>query len=394
MPKEQPVRVLRIINRFNIGGPTYNATFLTRFLPEEYETLLIGGLPEEGEADSLHICDKYDVKPVLLDELQRNPSIKADWKAFLKIRKIIKEFKPDIVHTHAAKAGVLGRLAAFSCGIKCTVHTFHGHVFHSYFGKIKTAIFKWIERFVGFFSTQIIAISPEQKQELTAKFKIVSAKKVTVIPLGFDLNLFNENAVQNRFLTREKFSIAEDEVAIAIIGRLTAIKNHTFIINLLNDLQRDTQRKIVFFIVGDGELKEEIKGLVNDLKWEKNIRVVFTSWIKEVNVFVPGMDIVALCSFNEGTPVSLIEAQAANVAVISNDIGGVKDIVSQMHTGLIVSELDTKAYKSALLTLIENDVLRNQMRENGWEFVKEKFHYSRLIKDMDNLYKRLLNNEK
>lgn len=394
MINDRKIRVLRIINRFNIGGPTYNATFLTRFLGSDYETLLVGGLPEEGEADSLHICRQYEVEPVILQELTRNPSLISDVKAFLRLRKIIKEFKPDIVHTHAAKAGALGRLAAWSCGVPVRIHTFHGHVFHSYFSNVKTAIFKVIERFLALISTRIVAISPQQKKELVEDHRITSARKTEVIPLGFDLEKFQNSANTFRLSTREKYAIKENEVAIAVIGRLAAIKNHSFMIDVLEELQNQTDRSIVVFIVGDGELREEIEKRVQSVNWKKSLRIVFTSWIKEVNEFVPGMDIVALCSFNEGTPVSLIEAQAANVTVISNDVGGVRDIISDGKTGVIVTNLDKFEYTQKLLSLIEDDLRRENFRLNSWEFVKEQYHYTRLVRDMDNLYKRLLKHEK
>lgn len=394
MINDRKIRVLRIINRFNIGGPTYNATFLTRFLGSDYETLLVGGLPEEGEADSLHICRQYEVEPVILQELTRNPSLISDVKAFLRLRKIIKEFKPDIVHTHAAKAGAIGRLAAWSCGVPVRIHTFHGHVFHSYFSNVKTAIFKVIERFLALISTRIVAISPQQKKELVEDHRITSARKTEVIPLGFDLEKFQNSANTFRLSTREKYAIKENEVAIAVIGRLAAIKNHSFMIDVLEELQNQTDRSIVVFIVGDGELREEIEKRVQSVNWKKSLRVVFTSWIKEVNEFVPGMDVVALCSFNEGTPVSLIEAQAANVTVISNDVGGVRDIISDGKTGVIVTNLDKFEYTQKLLSLIEDDLRRENFRLNSWEFVKEQYHYTRLVRDMDNLYKRLLKHEK
>ena len=152
-------KVLRIINRFNIGGPTYNATFLTRFLDDEFETLLVGGLPESDERDSLHIPEKYGLKPLLIPEMQRLPNWKSDRAAYKKIKEIILEFKPDIVHTHAAKAGALGRKAAKECGVPVIVHTFHGHVFHSYFGKLKSKLFQFIERRLAANSTGIITIS-------------------------------------------------------------------------------------------------------------------------------------------------------------------------------------------------------------------------------------------
>ena len=218
-------KILRIINRFNIGGPTYNATFLTRYLEGDYETLLIGGLPEQDEADSLHIVKAYDLEPLLIEEMQRIPSFRSDRAEYLKIKQIIKEFKPDIVHTHAAKAGALGRRAAYACKVPVIVHTFHGHVFHSYFGKIKTAIFKQIERKLAKKSDGIIAISDLQKEELANVHGICKADKIKVIPLGFDLDKFNE-ATLNRKETRIKYNLKEDEIAVAIVGRLAPIKNH------------------------------------------------------------------------------------------------------------------------------------------------------------------------
>jgi hypothetical protein len=171
-------KVLRIINRFNIGGPTYNATFLTRFMDDEFETLLVGGLPEPDEKDSLHILEQYDVKPLLIPEMQRLPNWKSDRAAYRRIKEIIEEFKPDIVHTHAAKAGALGRRAAKAAGVKVIVHTFHGHVFHSYFGAVKTKLFQLIERRLASSSTGIIAISELQKKELSDTYRICKPEKI------------------------------------------------------------------------------------------------------------------------------------------------------------------------------------------------------------------------
>ena len=163
-------KVLRIINRFNLGGITYNVSYLSKYLPEEYETLLIGGPEEEGEESSLFIPESLGLKPILISELRRTVNPLGDYYAYKKIKKIIKEFKPDIVHTHASKAGAIGRLAAWRCNVPVIVHTFHGHVFKGYFSSFKTTIFKTIERFLANKSTAIIAISEIQKKELTINF--------------------------------------------------------------------------------------------------------------------------------------------------------------------------------------------------------------------------------
>ena len=390
MGVKKKIKILRIINRFNIGGPTYNATFLTRFMSDEFETLLIGGLPEENEANSLHILKEYDVEPLLIHELKREPNLKSDRLALKKIKTIIQEFKPDIVHTHASKAGALGRKAAFSCNVPVVVHTFHGHVFHSYFGKIKTSIFKNIERYLAKKSTGIIAISNLQKKELCETHKITTAKKIEVIPLGFDLKKFQDHYSENRIAVRKEYDLNDDTLALCIIGRLAPVKDHFFFLDVIEELSSQTDRKIKIFIVGDGELREEINSRVDLLK-NKGVDIIMTSWIFDIAKFNAGMDIMCLTSKNEGTPVSLIEAQASNLPVISTDVGGVSDIVSQNETGFIISRKGKREFVEKLKTLVENDDLRNKMKTKGWDHVHLKFSYTRLASDMEEYYKKLLN---
>jgi len=258
-------KVLRIINRFNIGGPTYNATFLTRFLHTDFETLLIGGLPEEGESDSLHIPGEYGITPTIIEELKRKPNIKSDREAYKKIKEIILEFKPDIVHTHASKAGAIGRRAAYACNVTVIIHTFHGHVFHSYFGQLKTKLFKYIERKLARKSTAIVAISEIQKKELSEIHHICPAEKIHVIPLGFDLQKFQDNIFEKRKITRDTYQLKEEDVAVAIIGRLTKIKNHAFFLEVVENLLLNQAGNATFFIVGDGELMDEIQEKVSFL---------------------------------------------------------------------------------------------------------------------------------
>jgi glycosyltransferase involved in cell wall biosynthesis len=391
MSSQRKIKILRIINRFNIGGPTYNATFLTRFMSDEFETILIGGLPEKGEADSLHILNDYGVKPILIPELKRNPNFISDRKALKKIKNIIKEFKPDIVHTHAAKAGALGRKAAFDCKVPVVLHTFHGHVFHSYFGKFKSEVYRRIEKRLASKSSGIIAISDQQKIELSEKFAIADKNKIEVIPLGFDLNQFQDNLEIKRRKTRDKFNLSNDQIAVAIIGRLAPIKNHKLFLDTIAIVNRQTSKKTVFFIVGDGETRKEIEGQIEQIKINQSIDIRLTSWIRDIQTFNAGMDIICLTSNNEGTPVSLIEAQACNIPVISTDVGGVKDIVFNNETGFIVPKNNVEKFAEKLLLLIEDKKKREKMSQNGWSFVKDNFHYQRLVKDMELYYKKLLN---
>lgn len=399
---KEKIKILRIINRFNLGGPTFNAAYLTKYMSDEFETLLIGGEKDETEESSTFILDSLGLTPTIIPEMKREIGFKEDKIAYKKLKEIIKEFQPDIVHTHASKAGTLGRMAAYKCKVPVIVHTFHGHVFHSYFGKTKTIFYKNIERYLAKKSTKIIAISDIQKNELTQQHKICNKNKVAVIPLGFDLSRFQEDYETKRADFRKHYLLEEDEIAIGIIGRLVPIKNHTLFLEAINQVLKKTTKKVRVFIIGDGEEKENLTQYCKELKLDftefnkqkKKANITFTSWVKNVDWANAGLDIIALSSLNEGTPVSLIEAQAANNPIVTTNVGGVENVVQKDKTGCIVPSGNVNAFAEALLKLIENDVLRKQMSEKGWEFVKEKFHYERLVKDMSELYFSLLANNK
>ena len=384
------IKILRIINRFNIGGPTYNATFLTKFLGEEYETMLVGGLPDVGESDSLYILEKYGVKPILIEEMVRQPSLSNDRKAYKRLKEIIIEFKPDIVHTHASKAGALGRKAAKSCNVPIIIHTFHGHVFHSYFGKVKTRLFKEIERNLAKKSDAIVAISNIQKNELTEVYKICDPEKTHVIQLGFDLEPFHLKRINSRSSQRVQWNIGENEVAIGIIGRLAPVKNHDFFLDVISSVLKKTSKSIKIFIVGDGAERESIESRVKEINLEHEGRIELTSWISDIGEFNSAMDIICLTSNNEGTPVSLIEAQAGGIPIVTTDVGGVRDIVLEGDTGFVVPVNDKELFVKRVLELIEDENKREKMSQNGWNFVQEKFHYKTLASNMDTLYKNLL----
>ncbi|HBS86610.1 MAG: hypothetical protein A2W91_20550 [Bacteroidetes bacterium GWF2_38_335] len=392
-------RILRIINRFNLGGPTYNAANLTKYLEPEFETLLVGGMKDETEDSSEFILEKLGITPVIIPEMRREINPRHDLIAYNKIKKIIKDFKPDIVHTHAAKAGTIGRLAAYNCKVPVIVHTFHGHVFHSYFKSYTTTIFKKIERQLAKKSTKIIAVSENQKDELANKYKITKAENIEVIPLGFDLSRFHENMYEKRRQFRTEYNIKDDEVAIGIVGRLVPIKNHEFFLESIKSIKNKTNSPIRVFIVGDGESRESLIQKTKDLKLDfvfngdlktKSATITYTSWIKDVDYVYAGMDIIALTSLNEGTPVSLIEAQASNRAIISTNVGGIENIVIPGKTALLSKNGSLKDFSGKLLELVNNEQLRLDISSDGWDFVKNKFHYEQLMDNMRNLYYKLL----
>ncbi len=389
-------KVLRIINRFNLGGISYNVSYLSKYLSKDYETLLIGGPEEEGEESSLYIPHSLGLEPMIIEELKRSIHPLADYYAYKHIKNIIKKFKPDIVHTHASKAGAIGRLAAIHCGVPVIVHTFHGHVFQGYFSNFVSTIFKNIERYLAKKSTAIVAISQIQKIELSEQYKICSAEKISVIPLGFDLKRFTENPSEKRKAFRAQYQLHDDEIAIGIIGRLAPIKNHELFIDAIEHLSQHSKVKFRAFIIGDGETKQELEAylLKKNMSFSKSHKekalVVFTSWIKEVDIALAGLDLVCLTSKNEGTPVSLIEAQAAGKYIISTEVGGVKDILHP-ECGLLSKEGDAEGYKANLLFALTNYTELNSKAGVASKEVLEKFNYKRLCTDMAKLYDRLLN---
>ena len=383
-------KILRIINRFNLGGPTYNAAYLTKYLEPDYETLLIGGQHDESEKSSMHILDNLGLKPIIIPEMQRSLNPYKDQIAFKKIQNIIKEFKPDIVHTHAAKAGALGRRAAYKMGVNQIYHTFHGHVFHSYFGNFKTRIFKEIEKNLAKKSTKIIAISEIQKSELSKIHKICPENKIEVIPLGFDLERFNTDKDSKRKEFRKKWNLKENEIAIGIIGRLVPIKNHKFFIDAVQEVLKNSKVPIRAFIVGDGEEKQNIINYIKNknLDFSLNYNPAtfhLTSWIKEIDRVNSGMDIICLTSLNEGTPVSLIEAQASGKPIVSTKTGGIENIVLENKTTLLSEKNDLHNFSKNLLSLVNDSNKRKLFSKFGLEKSKD-FHYDQLVNNIKNLY--------
>ena len=391
-------RVLRILNRLIIGGPSKNAVYLSRYMQPDFDTLLVIGGKEDHEQDADFLAAANNIDPTCIPEMKRSISPYNDWAAYNKLKKLIKEFKPDIVHTHAAKSGALGRLAAKHSNVPVIVHTFHGHIFHSYFNSLKTNFFIRTERYLAGLSDAIVAISDVQKKELSGDFKIAAADKFRVIPLGLDLDNFIINQEEKRNNFRIEFGLDDNTVAIGIIGRLVPIKNHSLFLKALKYVLDNTTVKIKAFIIGDGESRAEIEQMANSLgiKYTQQTDtahshpLIFTSWRTDVDSICAGLDIIALTSLNEGTPVSLIEAQAAGKPIVSTRVGGIEDVVLENKTALLSEITDEKTFSNNLLLLVNDPALRQRFSNAGKDHVVSKFSYHRLVNDMNGLYHDLL----
>ena len=392
-------KILRILNRLAIGGPLLNACYLTKYMPREFETMLVVGEKESHEKDAGFITDALGIQPVFIPEMGRSIDPRKDYVAYKKMKKLIADFKPDIVHSHSAKPGAIGRMAAKAMNVPVIVHTYHGHVFHSYFHPLKTKLFINIERKLGKKTDAIVAISQQQKKELAFDFKIAPENKFHVIPLGLDLDKFQINREEKRRAFRSSFGIHDDEVVLVITGRLVPIKNQSLFLEGIHYLLQNSRQKIKAFIVGDGEsrtlLEDKAKqfgiGFTTEKDTEHYQPLVFTSWRSDIDLINAGSDIIVLTSFNEGTPVSLIEAQAAGKPVVSTKVGGIEDVVKENETGLLSDINDTVAFCKNLLLLTDDKELRCKFGQAGEQYVTKRYSYRRLVTDMSALYYDLLN---
>ena len=386
-----------------VGGPSHNVTLLTAYLSPEFETKLLVGKKDPAEKDATFIADQFGLVPVEISEMRRSILPFYDIIAYFKIKKIIQEFKPDIVHTHASKSGAIGRLAAKSCNVPLIVHTFHGHVFHSYFNSFMSKIIVRFERFFAKKTDAIIAISDSQRQELIEVYKIAPAEKVFTVPLGFNLDKYSVDQETKGIIFRNKYGFEKSELIVGIVGRLVPIKNHDMFLEVAAIVKAKTNQQVRFAIIGDGESRPGIEKKAAELGLSYSYYItspkvktdiVVTSWETEIDQALAGLDIVVLTSNNEGTPVSLIEAQSAYIPVVSTNVGGVEDIVIHGETGFITEVGDVQLFADYVLKLIEDSELRSRMGRHGYDNVIKRYSKQRLINDMRKLYLSFLTKKK
>jgi len=381
-------KIVRIIARLNVGGPAINAVLLTDGLREDFGSTLVSGKIGEHEGDMSYLAREKGINPVIVKGLGREVAPVRDVKSFRKIYRLIKAERPAIVHTHTAKAGALGRLAAILLHVPVKVHTFHGHTFSGYFGPVKSKIYIWIERILACFTDRIIAVGDNVKDELCNKFRIAPNDKIEVVNLGFDLDRFLASEATSSRL-RQELGIADDCYVVGIVGRLESVKNHRMFFDAIRILKdRHPTLKAKFLVVGDGQLRYNLKSYVSGLGIEKD--VVFLGWRRDLDNIYAGCDLICLTSLNEGTPVSLIEAQASGKAVVATDVGGVRDVVLNGKTGILVGPGDTAGFAEAVLGLLLNEEKRRNFGLAGRERAAERFSKTRLIEDTRKLYEELL----
>jgi len=394
------IRVVRIIDRLNIGGPAKHVTWLTAGLdPGRFETTLVTGVVPEGEGDMGYFARAAGVEPLIIEEMSRELSL-GDVVVIFKILRELFRLKPHIIHTHKAKAGAVGRVAAMvykwltpsALWLRPrklrVVHTYHGHIFHSYYGAMKTRLFVVIERALArFCSDRIVAVSERQRAEICSEFKVGRFDQFAVIPLGIDFDEIDSR----RGRLRREIGVGADDVLIGSVGRLCEVKNHAM---LIESAAKMKVAGAAFVIVGDGHLRAELEARARAVGLDG--RGAFTGFREDAASLYADFDIAALTSLNEGTPLTLIEAMGCGCALVSTEVGGVADLMGRRREtldgftvwdhGVTAPSRDVEAFTNGLRYLIERPSLRREMGERGRSFVLSKLSKERLIGDVENLY--------
>lgn len=404
----QKIKILRLIARLNVGGPSIHVHLLTTGLDSKrFETLLVTGMISDMEGDMAYLFQDSSHQPYQLSEMQRDIRIPMDIRVIHRIFQLIRRFQPNIVHTHTAKAGFTARITAllynlfFGKNIKI-VHTFHGHVFDGYFSGAKSWAFVQIERLLARMTDVIIAISETQRNDLAIKYHVAPLEKIRQIELGFDLKPFLSCAALKGCF-RKKLGVGDETILVGIIGRLVPIKNHEmFFKAVLHFLKANPQIDIKFVVVGDGECRQQLEAYCKEKELTRH--VVFWGWIQNVSLVYADLDILALTSLNEGTPVSIIEAMAASVPVIATRVGGIQDLmgkpvvstlekcgVTVCERGILSPNNDPEGFSMGLRYLAREDSTARQARtERARTYVVNRFAKERLLEDVESLYSQLM----
>jgi len=380
-----PVRVLRLIARLNVGGPAIHATLLTdRLNRERFRTTLVTGTEEAGEANYLALHGRtmpVQIVPDLGREIRPLHDLRTVWRLI----RIIRREQPHIVHTHTAKAGALGRVAAILCGVPVIVHTFHGHVLRGYFSPAKTAVYRGIERVLAGRTDRLLTVTDRVGQELKA-LGVGRPEQYRTLPLGFDLAPLLM-AERRRGELRAELQVGEAPL-VGIVARLVPIKAHEVFLAMAGRVHQADPR-VRFLIVGDGELRASLERRVQDLGLTGAVR--FLGWRADIDKLYADLDVVALTSRNEGSPVALIEAMAAGVPVVSTEVGGVADVVEHGVTGLLAAMDDDAALAGHVAKLLGDRESGRRMGQAGRTRVAATYGAGRLVADIEALYEELLN---
>ncbi len=383
----EPIRVMRVIARLNVGGPALHVSLLNSGLhPDRFRSWLVTGTENPGEGSLRAYAEARGVEPIVVPEMLGQATLAPrDAVALTKMVRLVRRIRPHVVHTHTAKAGFLGRVAARAAGVPVVLHTYHGHVLSGYYGGLRTTGLRLMERGLARLTDRLITVSDRVRDDLVA-FGVASAERFTVVPLGLDLAPMFE-AHLHRGILRRELDIPDEVPVIGIVGRLFPVKNHTLFLDAAAQVAERVP-SARFLVVGDGPLRGELEQRAGqpDLAG----RVIFTGWRHDLPVIYAGLDMLVVSSVNEGTPVSAIEAMAAGCPVVATRVGGLPDLVDHGRTGWLVPPGEARALSEAVASMLGDQTRVDALREAARDDVERRFLASRLVDDVERLYVELL----
>lgn len=400
-------KILTVISRLNIGGPSIHVSMVTKGLSrEKFDSFLVTGKASSQEGDMSYLFQEWGKELIVMPTLHREIDLNTDLRSVISLYRLLREMRPDIVDTHTAKAGFTARIAVFCRNFFSkqkifTVHTFHGNVFRGYFSRPRSLLYVWIERILGRFTDIIIALGPAQKKELVNEFHIASPEKIKTVPLGLELEPFLScRKFQGRF--RQDFGITEDTFLIGMVGRLAPIKNHHMFFRAAKIFIQDNPTIAVkFVVVGDGELRNKLEEFAKKEGLDRAI--IFCGWMSRIFLVYADLNVLALTSLNEGTPMSIIEAMVSSVPVISTEVGGVVDLIgfppmrltkgsfAVCERGIFCKSDDPLGLARAFTHVLHEDTQELEERlAKAADFVKTHYSKQRLLYDMEQLFNELM----
>jgi len=386
----EPIKVLRVIARLNVGGPALHVAYLTAGLADRgYETTLVAATLARGEESMAAASETRGVRIETLPALHREIGPLRDAQAIVRLARLIRKERPTILHTHTAKAGAVGRIAALLAGSArppIVVHTFHGHVLHGYFNPLTTLAFRMLERWLARVTTALVAVSPEVRDDLV-RLHVAPASKFTVIRLGIELDERTSADENERAETRRQLGVGQDAFIVGWVGRMTAVKRTDDVMRALRGLV-DRGVDAYLCLVGDGPDRDQLERYAHELGVVK--RCLFVGYQEDVARFYSAIDALLLPSANEGTPVSVIEALAAQRPAVATRVGGTPDVIRDGVDGFLVEVGDADALSDRLTELAADPERRARMGADGRERVLGRYAVERLVDDIDRLYRELL----
>ncbi len=379
-------KILRIITRLNIGGPSFQSIFLTERLNSgRFQSLLVCGIEDQHEGSMHDLADRRGVNPVVIPHLQRGISLYHDLAALIQLYVLIKQERPHVVHTHTSKAGTLGRIAAWLAGVPVIIFTLHGSYFHNHFSPMRTKLFTLIDRLLAIISSAVIAVSKSERQEIL-EHKIGNEHKVINVPLGLELDDLL-TCEQHEGTLRAELGIEPSNKLIGIIARLSPIKGHRFFLDAAK-LVLQSREDVAFLIIGDGELRHELEEYTRSLGIGEG--VIFLGFRRDLPVIYADLDMVVLSSLNEGLPVAVIEGMAAAKPIVATRVGGVAELLDEGKSGVIVSPSNPEDLARGIIQMLDDPDMGRIMGESGRRAAMSRYRIDILTKNIVDLYQRLL----